>query len=263
MDTLESVATVATGDTPGLWGKLGNIQTIFTAPQILNEEAEWNVYISAKDLDTFLQFSKTSDIEVYLVPLNASTQVKIKPDYLDTILKNRKLQGLKKPDAKVWMNNLVETVLMRYETQIEQGYLEFWDALSAHLFIRHVILSHEASNVSQQGLVVVNADRNDYPFDFYRLYEQKNLKNHYHLDKKNFITNLKQHHEWAKSELNKPNAKDTYGVMQAWFELERIPKTYQNKVAPVTIFTQADEALFAKHFLDSVIPRTTENIARS
>lgn len=239
-------------NTPGLWGNVGNIQTVYTPPYVLNDSAEWNVYSAPKDLEVFLAHAKTHSFDVFMVPLNASTHAKIKPQYLSCLKQYKSsLPKGEKGTPFRYANDLTIKLFDRYRYQIHQGYLELWDTLSTYFFLNYV-LEKKAYPYAKRKFVAVDAMSDHYPKAFYEKYQKKNLMKSYEVDYNAFTENLAKHQDWAKKITKYNDAFDTYGTTYAWDHLEDVPKEFQSHASNVWVFLDANEETFVDFFLHTL-----------
>ncbi|MBT4964518.1 MAG: hypothetical protein HON32_10115 [Francisellaceae bacterium] len=237
---------------PGLWGKTGNIQTIFTAPEILNEDAEWNVYIAPKDFDMLFTMLKTKNIPLTIIPLNATKYTPVTEHYQESLkLATQYMRKNESTEQYIWASSLVVKMLERYEFQIKNKFLDFWDCLAAAIFINN--LENNKSNPiyakTVTANIAVNINKEDHPYEFYEKYKKMNLNAFYKLKQNDFIETLNEHQSWAKKETNEVDAYDSYGVTYMWENEDDIPDHKITSSPRATIYLAVSSEHFAKMFL--------------
>lgn len=229
---------------PGLWGKIGNIQTVFTDPKNLNENAEWNIYMAPRDFDVLLKALQKFATKLNIVPLNVTKDAQITLDYEKNFINRNNRSS---SQTAKWINAIFARVLQRYRFQISKGYLEFWDTLAAILFVEGLNDDAKSSSISsfEESKVKVLADKSDYPVEFYNKYEEQNLSNFYSVSYLDFVQNINSHHAFAKNKTGLYNSVDNYGTTV-------LASTNDNNSTNAILFLSTDKEKFDEVLWDTL-----------
>jgi inosine-uridine nucleoside N-ribohydrolase len=235
---------------PGLWGKKGNIKTVFTPSHIISEDAEWNIYAAPLDAAITLNNLNKLKIPLTIVPLNVTSKVKITTEY------SKKLSNL---DKSTWAQKFVLEMLNQYEGQIKAGYLDFWDSVAAYIFMNQYLDTHLSHIKKISGIVAVDSNPNNSPQRFYNKYRKLHLDKFYQSNKHDFIRSLSTHQQWAKITTNEPSAIDTYGVTHYWDDVKNMPNHFQKSSSYADIVISLDKMQFSRYFINRLLDNT-ENL---